>query len=509
MKKIEHTPLLLTHSSLLMRNMLYNLLGFLAPMIAAVAIIPLLISRFGEARFGVLAIAWMVLGYFGLFDLGLGRVLTKLIGEKLGANKEGEVVELLATGLLYMAFLGIISMIIVYLISPILVYQILKIPPNLQIESVRSFRFLAFSIPFVTLTVGLRGVMQAYQKFGFINIVRTINGLYVFLAPFVVSIYSVDLYDVMIFLLLGRLVLFIVYMAIALHLFPALVHFPIRLSLTGQMFRLGGWMTVSNIIGPVMVYFDRFLIGAWISIAAVSYYVTPYEVVTKLIFFATAIVTVLFPAFSTTFFVDPHKTARLYSQGIRIILIFLLPLTLLILTFAKDGLDIWVGSEFASVGTPIMQWLALGVLWNAVAQVALALLHAAGRPNWTAKLHLAESPLYLLILFAFIKHFGVQGAAIAWTLRVLIDTIIMLVLAKKAIKVDVPNMKMMFPLLFYSLAITVVFVHISQLKVLFLIINILLYVFLLWRFLLSDEEKRVSLGKIFVLKNLIKLEKPL
>ena len=41
-------------------------------------------------------------------------------------------------------------------------------------------------------------------------------------------------------------------------------------------------MTVSNVVNPLMVYFDRFLIGGRISMSAVAFYVTPYEVVTKL-----------------------------------------------------------------------------------------------------------------------------------------------------------------------------------------------------------------------------------
>ena len=41
-------------------------------------------------------------------------------------------------------------------------------------------------------------------------------------------------------------------------------------------------MTVSNVVGPIMVYLDRFLIGALLPMAAVTQYVTPYEVVTKL-----------------------------------------------------------------------------------------------------------------------------------------------------------------------------------------------------------------------------------
>ncbi len=40
---------------------------------------------------------------------------------------------------------------------------------------------------------------------------------------------------------------------------------------------------MSNLIGPIMVSFDRFLIGSLISVAAVAFYAVPYEMVTRLV----------------------------------------------------------------------------------------------------------------------------------------------------------------------------------------------------------------------------------
>src|SRR5690348_387114 len=73
----------LTRSSLLARNTGWNLFGQFAPMVVAVFVIPRIIRALGTDRFGALSIAWMVVGYFSLFDLGLGRALTNLVAQKL------------------------------------------------------------------------------------------------------------------------------------------------------------------------------------------------------------------------------------------------------------------------------------------------------------------------------------------------------------------------------------------------------------------------------------------
>lgn len=74
-------------------------------------------------------------------------------------------------------------------------------------------------------------------------------------------------------------------------------------------------MTVTNIVGPLMTYMDRFLIGAFISVTAVAYYATPYEVVTKFWLIPSALVGVLFPAFSTALAHDRQRAGQLFGRG--------------------------------------------------------------------------------------------------------------------------------------------------------------------------------------------------
>src|SRR2546428_14192229 len=70
----------------LARNAVWNLLSLAAPMLVALGAIPALIRTLGADRFGILTLAWMLIGYCSLFDLGLGRALTKLVSEGFGGG---------------------------------------------------------------------------------------------------------------------------------------------------------------------------------------------------------------------------------------------------------------------------------------------------------------------------------------------------------------------------------------------------------------------------------------
>src|ERR1700719_1324905 len=122
----------LTSGRLLARNTVWNLLGGGAPMIVAVFCIPILIRGLGTERFGILTLAWALIGYASLFDLGLGRALTQLVAKKLGAGEDREVPTLVWTTLLLMLFLGVLGAAVVGVLSPWLVHSVLNVDDPME-----------------------------------------------------------------------------------------------------------------------------------------------------------------------------------------------------------------------------------------------------------------------------------------------------------------------------------------------------------------------------------------
>ena len=153
----------LTSGKLLARNTIFNLLGHIIPLSVAFFAYPILIKSLGADRFGVLMLIWIVIGYFNLFDFGLGRALTKLVAERLAKVKDGEIdkeiTSLVWTGLLVMLIFGIVGAIILEVISPWLVNVQLNIPEIYKPETQSAFIVLALSIPVVISTTILRGIL--------------------------------------------------------------------------------------------------------------------------------------------------------------------------------------------------------------------------------------------------------------------------------------------------------------------------------------------------------------
>jgi O-antigen/teichoic acid export membrane protein len=200
-----------------------------------------------------------------------------------------------------------------------------------------------------------------------------------------------------------------------------------------ELIRYGGWLSVSNVIAPFMLYLDRFLIARMVSAAGVAYYTTPFGAVTQLWLVPRAIIEALFPRLVADFVRGGSHARATYRRGLLYVLGLLIPAALLVIVVARPALALWIDPEFAARSYRVAQVLAVGVLINAVGLVATAVIQAAGRPDITARLHMLEAPLYFTYLVVLLGAYGITGAAFAWLVRVSISAIALSVIAERCL----------------------------------------------------------------------------
>jgi len=410
----------------LARNTVYNLLGQGLPVLAAVICVPWLISSLGTERFGLLSLVWVLVGYFGLLDLGLGPALTQLVAVKLGEGKSHEVPEVIWTSLCFLAMLSIVGVVLVVVLSRWLVYDTFNILPSLQRETLLSFYVLACSLPFVTSTAALRGILEAHQRFDMVNVLRIPMGLLMYVSPLLVSIFSNSLPVIIAALVVVRILAWSVHLVFCLHTVPALMTTRVvKIAILARLLHFGSWMTLANLLAPVLVTMDRYFVGALMSLSAVSYYASPQDVVMKIGIIPGALLGVLFPAFASTYRTDSQFASALFSKAVRFISLTMFPLLTVAIVFGHELLNIWLGPEFARQSASVVRWLALGVLVNSLGQVPFTALLGAGRSDLIAKLFLLEVPFYLVGVWYLISVLGLEGAAMAWVLRITADTVML------------------------------------------------------------------------------------
>jgi O-antigen/teichoic acid export membrane protein len=420
-------------SKTLKNNTLWNLIGSGAPMLLGIVIIPYLIKEIGVEAFGILTLIWALIGYFSLFDFGLGRALTQQVASNLILGTEKQLRTLIKTGLLLTLCTGIIGGIVLLACSYQLSYQWLNVSVKLRETTFYCLLIAALGIPLTTITSGLKGILEAYEDFKSVNLLRILLGIANFSFPALsVMIFGDKLDYIAISLVLSRLIVFIA------HLF--LVSKKITQYWQAEMgdrenikklLSFGAWMTMSNIISPLMVTADRFIISSVLGASLVAYYTVPFEMLIRVLIIPASLTTALFPRLISLSQTSLKESKDLYEKSLKFVSAIMFFVCCIISIASFWGLSLWLGQDFANNSWYIASILSVGILFNGIAQIPHASIQASGNVKVTALLHLIELILYIPLLFIFLKHFGLLGAAIVWVMRVFGDLLFLLLIARK------------------------------------------------------------------------------
>lgn len=421
--------------SLLKRNSLWNLVGSVAPILLGAITIPYLIRQVGVETFGILTLVWALIGYFSLFDFGLGRALTQQIANKQAAGLFEQLPSLVKTGLLLTVATGVIGGALLAAAANPLGYKWLNVSVSLQENTVSSLLIASLGIPLTTLTAGLRGVLEAHEDFKTVNLLRMLLGFANFGMPALsVLVFGARLDMMVVSLVVARVVV------LGAHIF-SVKRITSRYLQAGSvdkkgiinLLSFGGWMTVSNVVSPLLVISDRFIISFMLGASLVAYYTVPFEVLVRVLIIPMALTAALFPRLTSLFVIDLQAAKHLYKKSLKTVAAVMFLICFFIIVCSYWGLKIWLGEDFAQNSWYIAAVLAVGILFNGVAQIPFAALHALGSVRVTALIHLGELVLYIPLLFVFLQYFGLLGAAMMWVVRVGCDLLILLLFAKKSI----------------------------------------------------------------------------
>jgi O-antigen/teichoic acid export membrane protein len=404
------------------RNTAFNLLGSIITLAVSLVTIPVYIGKIGEARYGVLAITWLLLGYFGLFDLGLGRATAQRIAaERDSANSERA--QTFWTALTLNVGLGVIGGLLVWPVASYFFGHVFKIEDALRPEMQAAVPWLIIAVPMATFSGVLSGALQGREQFFELNLI-SVSGTVLFqILPLMAAFcWKPELGILLPAALFARLLtLFILFERCRRHIFQGYaVTFLGAKAL--QLFRFGGWVTVTSFIGPMMVILDRFIIGAITGAKAVSYYTIPFQLGERSTLLSGALTAALFPRFAA---VTLQEEQRLAHDGLRALVIVMTPLVAAGIFFIAPFLSWWITPEFAQQSAFVGQVILLGFWVNCFAKIPYAQLQARGRPDLVAKCHLIELLPYLGLLYLSLNVLGLAGAAMVFSLRVLVDFILL------------------------------------------------------------------------------------
>ncbi len=416
-------------SGTLKRNFGLNMIGSAVPVATSLIMVPLYLHAIGAARYGVVSIAWLLLGYFGFLDFGLSRASANALS-RLAHAPASERSPVFMTAFYLNLALGVVAGLVLYLGADLLLLHAFRMPASLRPEIGPAIPFLAAMLPLGMIGSVASGALESRERFLLSNTLSstgTVRGQGIplccafLIGPSLAVIIPAILASRLAFVALNYAVVCRIERPLHLRDFSA--------TWMRRLFGYGAWVSVSSLVTPILDGVDQMIIGTVLGAVSVAHYAIPMNLSMRSQIVAGALARSVFPRLSR---VSAAEAIILMEDSIVTLAYGFGMIIGPAIWLSGIFLRLWVGPDIARYSTPVAEILLLGAWVNGLAFIPYSMLQGQGRPRVTALIHTCQVGPFILVLWLLLQRFGLIGAAIAWTGRVLADCILMMVYAGSA-----------------------------------------------------------------------------
>lgn len=413
------------------KGSLWTLAGQVFPLGASLVATPFVIRFLGAEGYGVFILVGLIPTYLGFADMGMSIASTKFGSEAYAAGDAEREARTVRTAAVIALCAAVPAAMLIAVFSSRLV-DMFNVPEQLAAEAA-----LALKIASVTFVLNfLNAIFNTPQLTRLRMDLNTLltSGLRMggIIATPIVIYFGGGILGAVVVLLIVALATFIGHLSVSSRLLPQLLDITVDRSSIRPLLKFGGALTLSGIAGIVLVNAEKGMLSTLLSPKALAYYYVAFTLVNMMAMFSSAMVQSILPAFSQL--QDSGTRSHLnslYSRGIRMNLIWLVPSLVSLSIIAKPFFTYWAGPDFGRESVLPFYIMLGGIVVNVVAYFPHSAILASGRTDVMAKLYLIEVIPYVLIVWGLTFGWGISGVAAAWSMRAIVDALIIFVLAKR------------------------------------------------------------------------------
>lgn len=413
------------------RNISWNFLGFFLPVVVAMVMIPVVMKHIGLERFGVLTLIIVLIGSLTLFDFGVTRSITHFVTKYKEDGQYIEMLTVIKTGWVIITAAILVISALFYFSRDWISWHFFNVSnQEIRNEVAGSMAVIGLCLPFVIAQTTFVGVMEAFGAFKKISIGKAPFSILMYLIPMGISFYSSSLFLITLSLCLLRTVMAVVFFIMMRSEVNkitrvSLFSVPVTKSIAGELVKYGGWISISNIMAPVMLYIDRFFVATIVGAGVFAYYTTPYEVVSRVAIVTVSVCGVLFPVLVSKIHRDVRAANSHFNKAMLGIFLVLIGPTIIGAFISHWFLSIWINPSFADHAWVIFSLFLFGYLVHGLVQPAFIWIQACGKPWINVACQIVDLVLYVIYLPWMTHHYGIFGAAVAWNIRMALSLVVL------------------------------------------------------------------------------------
>jgi len=412
----------------ILKNVVSNWAGFLVHTAIAFYLSPFLIHSLGKEVYGLWILVGSLTGYMGVLDMGVRSAIVKYTSAYFAKKDFKELSNVVNNSItLFSLFSGVILTVVAILFF--FLEELFVIEPDMLTTSKIVFIIMGINLALVfPLNVfgGMISGLQRYEITNGLSIVFSIIKL-VLLIIFInkgYGIVALALITVGLDQLKHLIFFFVIKKLIPEYKF----HFMAYNKEASKKILKFSFQTFLIVISEMAIYYsDSIIIGAFLALSTVTFYVVAWTLLDYLRKIVNKIAFVLMPAASE---MEAHKKddhiKSLYAQSTKYSLLILIPILSVLIIMGDSFLVLWLGEEFRK-SYMVLLILGAGEIFSLMQSIANQMLVGLGRHKLIAKHKIYMAILKIGLSILLLHYFDILGVALGTTIPTLVITIFVLV----------------------------------------------------------------------------------
>ena len=413
------------------KGTLWTLFGVILPIGFSVFTTPILTRLLGTESYGLLVLILLIPNYLNFADFGMNIASTKFASAAQAegaAEKEARIVRTsaliaLVSSLPFAAGIAIFS-------RPIL--QLFNVSGSLIDEGSLALKLAAVILVVNFLNIILNTPELTRFRMDLNTSITAAGRILGLIAAPIVVLLGGGVLGAVAATLAASLLTLSGHIFCGIKLLPEMAGFSIDRDSVRPLIKFGSSLLVAYVAGALIMHLEKFVLTRVTSVETLAYYSVAAAFAGMVGIFAGSMAQSLMPAFSQLQgeAMRPALSA-LYSRGIRAVMVCLLPIYVLMILGARLFFTYWFSPEFGQESTVPFYIIVTGFLFTMLTYFPYTIVIAAGRSDVLAKIYWLELIPYLLLVWWLADRYGAVGAAAAWSIRSLLDSILMFALAHR------------------------------------------------------------------------------
>lgn len=400
---------------------------------------PFLLRLLGPSRYGMWTLLLVAITWASISDLGMGTASTKFGAEQYARGDASGESKTVWTAL---ALIGVTTgflAIAVAVGAHTVVLTLAHGQGRLVGDGATALRIACVVLVLQSGAVIVNTpqvVRLKWRQWTFIT--TSLNALGIVAAPVALACFGGGLTTVAVVMMATAFLTATGNLLLALHLQPALRRPSFDKALLRRLVAYGGALAIAGMALIPLTTAERFFLAYHHSAATVARYAVAANLATTLHVLPEQLVAPCLPGLARLRESGRMQELRsLYQRSLAGLYLLLTPAAILLCLVAGPFLSLWAGPAYGADSTGPLLVLAVGVWLNCLAYMPNVYLLSSGHTKTIARIKTAELAPFLLGAWVLVQHYGIMGAAVAWSARCALDSALLFGAARRVASLPV------------------------------------------------------------------------